>query len=187
MSISQACYRILEEISRTIDASGMDGTDALLEAIPKAKRVFVTGAGRSGLMIRAFGMRLMQIGVDTYVVGETTTPSIAKGDLLIVGSGSGSTGGPLSFAQIAQHMGAKVAGITAAKDAPLKDLSDILIWLPAPTPKVHEDNGLPPSAQPLGSLFEQTLLVYLDALIILLMRTMNVEADTLMQRHATLE
>ncbi|HUW56950.1 MAG TPA: 6-phospho-3-hexuloisomerase [Planctomycetota bacterium] len=187
MEISHACYRILEELSQTIDSAEMEKTPELLEAITTSPRVFVAGAGRSGLMVRSFAQRLMQLGIDTYVVGETTTPEIRKGDLIIIGSGSGTTGGPVSYARIAKHAGARVAAVTAAGESPLRELTDILIRLPAPTPKVHEAKAPPPSVQPLGSLFEQTMLVYLDALIIMLMEKMDVAEDTLLQRHTRLE
>ena len=36
-------------------------------------------------------MRLMHMGFDTYVVGEVVTPSITDKDVLLIGSGSGST------------------------------------------------------------------------------------------------
>ena len=187
MEISQACYRILEELSRTIDSAEMEKTHELLEAITTCPRVFLAGAGRSGLMVRSFAQRLMQLGIDTYVVGETTTPEIHEGDLIIIGSGSGTTGGPAGHARIAKHAGARVAAVTAAVESPLSQIAHIRIRLPAPTPKVHEPKGPPPSVQPLGSLFEQTMLVYFDALIIMLMEQMDVEEDTLLQRHTRLE
>ncbi|MDG9688474.1 SIS domain-containing protein, partial [Streptomyces sp. DH18] len=65
--------------------------DQFIETIDEHKRIFVYGTGRSGLMLKALAMRLMQIGYQSYVVGETTTPSIEKGDLLIVSSASGET------------------------------------------------------------------------------------------------
>ena len=187
MEIGQACYMILEEISRTIDFAELDNTTALLDAIKGAKRVFVAGAGRSGMMMRSFAMRLMQVGIDTYVVGETTTPKILDTDILIVGSGSGRTGGPLSYAQIARNAGVRIFAITVAKSSPLNEVADVVLRLPAPTPKLHEHQNLKPSVQPLGSLFEQTLLVYLYALIIILMKDLGVEDDVLYNRHATLE
>ena len=187
MDIGQACYRILEEISRTIDFGEMENTGELLETIVGAKRVFVAGAGRSGNMMRSFAQRLMQIGIDTYVAGETTTPEIRKGDLMIIGSGSGRTGGPVSYARIAEHAGARIAAVTAAGDSPISGLAHIIIRLPAPTPKIPDIKSLPPSVQPLGALFEQTMLVYLDALIIMLMEKLEVGEDILQRRHTRLE
>jgi 6-phospho-3-hexuloisomerase len=138
-------------------------------------------------MMRAFAMRLMQLGIDTYVVGESTTPDVHKDDLLIIGSGSGRTGGPVSYAQIARNAGVPVAAVTAAKESPINQLAGIVIHLPAPTPKMHEGQKLPASVQPMGSLFEQSLLVYLDAVIILLMIELNVPESVLKGRHTQLE
>lgn len=187
MPIHQACYKILEEIAGTIDRAEIDSTGALLSAIQKAARVFVTGAGRSGLMMRGFAMRLMQLGIDTYVVGETTTPKILDTDILIVGSGSGRTGGPLSHAQIAHNTGVPIFAITVAHESPLNGIASVVIRLPGTAAKVHEKQDLPPSVQPMGSLFEQVLLIYLDAIIIMLMKEMDVQADMLINRHTTLE
>jgi 6-phospho-3-hexuloisomerase len=187
MNISEAYHKILEEIDRTVDSADASRADELLDALAKSERVFVTGAGRSGLMIRAFAQRLMQVGIDTYVVGETTTPEIRKSDLLVVGSGSGQTGGPLGYAQIARHIGAKVALVTAAKDSPLAQVADLVILLPAPTPKAQDVAKLPKSVQPMGTLFEQSVLVFLDALIILLMERMGVGEGEMFKKHTRLE
>jgi len=119
MEMSQACYRILEEISRTIDLGELEKTEELLEALTQAKRVFVAGAGRSGLMVRSFAQRLMQIGIDTYVVGETTTPEIHDGDLILIGSGSGRTGGPVSYARIGLPASRRsFNSLTSSSDSP---------------------------------------------------------------------
>ena len=187
MDSAQACYRILEEVAGVLDRGDMSKTPELIKAITSAKRIFVAGAGRSGLMMRAFAMRLMQLGIDTYVVGESTTPDVHRDDLLIIGSGSGRTGGPVSYAQIAKSAGVPLAAVTAAKDSPINQLAGIVIRLPAPTPKTHEVEKLPPSVQPMGSLYEQALLVYLDALIILLMEEMKVSENVLYGRHTQLE
>ena len=42
-------------------------------------------------MIRGLAMRLMHMGYTSFVVGETITPAIQPGDLLVIASGSGST------------------------------------------------------------------------------------------------
>lgn len=58
-----------------------------------APRVFVAGAGRSGLALRMAAMRLMHLGLAVHVAGDATTPAISEGDLLLVASGSGTTAG----------------------------------------------------------------------------------------------
>lgn len=52
------------------------------ESVTQAPRVFVADKGRSGFIANSFAMRLNPLGKLSYVVGETTTPSISSNDLL---------------------------------------------------------------------------------------------------------
>jgi 6-phospho-3-hexuloisomerase len=153
--------------------------DALARAIARAKRVFVSGMGRSGLMCRAFAMRLMQLGVAVHVVGDTTTPSIARGDLLIVGSRFGRSGTLRHHVAIAHAEGARVAVVTMDPRTPLGKQADLIATIPV------EAGG--PSRQPMGTLFEQSLLVYLDAVVILLKRLLRRTEQGMRRRHTNLE
>ena len=95
-------------LAEVVDCTRQVSTDSLIRAgtlIESSPRIFVAGAGRSGLCMRALGMRLMHLGKTVYVVGETTTPSIAASDLLILGSGSGRTASLLAMAEQAQASG----------------------------------------------------------------------------------
>ena len=71
--------------------SDADGLARVADLVAAAPRVFVLGAGRSGLALRMTAMRLMHLGLDVHVVGEVTTPAIERGDLLVTASGSGTT------------------------------------------------------------------------------------------------
>jgi 6-phospho-3-hexuloisomerase len=44
----------------------------------KQGRILVMGAGRSGLVGRAFAMRLLHLGYNAYVLGETIVPAIRE-------------------------------------------------------------------------------------------------------------
>jgi 6-phospho-3-hexuloisomerase len=57
-------------------------------------------AGRSGLALKMAAMRFMQYTV--FIVGETNTPAILEGDLLLVASGSGTTSSVVSSAEKAK-------------------------------------------------------------------------------------
>lgn len=70
-------------------------------------------------MLKAFAMRLMQIGLNSYVVGETTTPSVQKGDLLIVASASGETGSVCMTAESAVKQGVDLIVISSAPESTL--------------------------------------------------------------------
>ncbi|MDF7637787.1 SIS domain-containing protein [Leuconostocaceae bacterium ESL0958] len=158
-------------------------SQAALDQLQDAPRVFVAGAGRSGLAMQAFAMRLMQLGKTAYVVGETTTPAIAAGDLLIIGSSSGSSARLVTMAQTARDMGATVWLWTTQADSPVGQLAQETVTL-AGRDKFTTGTA---SQQVLGSLFEQSLWLYGDLLTAVYMETAAITADTLKARHANLD
>jgi 6-phospho-3-hexuloisomerase len=171
-----AIYRELADIAAKVPRAP---ADALAREVRDARRVFVSGMGRSGLMARAFAMRLMQLGVTVHVVGDTTTPSISRGDLLVVGSRFGRSGSLRHYVDIARREGARVAVVTMDPETPLARQADVVALIPV------AEGG--PSRQPLGTLFEQSMLVYLDAVVLLLKRLLHKTERTMRKRHTNLE
>lgn len=179
--------QVLSEITacvRQVRAESLVQAGKLIES---ASRIFVAGAGRSGLCMRAFGMRLMHLGKNVYVVGETTTPSIAAADLLIVGSGSGRTASLLSMAGQAQRSEARILLFTTDAASPLADMADHRIVIRAPSYRAYEGSHDLTSVQPLGTLFEQSMFILCDSLILALMQRTGVSAVEMFERHANLE
>ncbi|WP_087006766.1 6-phospho-3-hexuloisomerase [Gulosibacter sp. 10] len=157
---------------------------AVYDAITGAGRIFVLGAGRSGLALRMTAMRLMHLGLDVSVVGEVTAPAIRRGDLLLVASGSGRTAGILRAAENAEEAGARILAITTDPDSPLAGLADARILVPAPQKQDHSGVA---SEQYAGSLFEQTLVLLGDALFHELWQRSGAPAEELWTRHSNLE
>jgi 6-phospho-3-hexuloisomerase len=147
-------------------------------------RVFVAGAGRSGLVLRMFAMRLMHLGLNVHVAGDTTTPAISSGDLLLVASGSGTTSGVVKSAETAVKSGARIAAFTTNADSPLAGLADALVIIPAAQ---KTDHGSSVSRQYAGSLFEQVLFLATEAVFQSLWDNTDVQAEDLWLRHANLE
>ncbi len=177
---------MLAEAADTLHAVDAAELTALRRALRDAPRVFTAGRGRSGLHMRAFAMRLMHLGMAVHVVDEVTTPAIRAGDLLVIGSGSGRTASPVRYARTAKDVGARVALITAAESSPLGDVADVAVHLAAPTPKIA-GSDLSTSIQPMGSRFEMSLGILLDALVLLLMDDLDADAGEMFARHANLE
>jgi 6-phospho-3-hexuloisomerase len=171
----------LEALLAAIDAAEMDGITNLLT---NADRVFVHGAGRSGLALRMTAMRLMHLGRTAYVVGEVTTPAIGAGDVLLVASGSGTTSGIVTAAQTADSVGARIAVLTTARDSPLATLADAVVVVPA---AAKLDRSGTASAQYAGSLFEQAVGLIGDAVFHTLWQRSGQSADDLWPRHANIE
>jgi 6-phospho-3-hexuloisomerase len=167
-----------------VSAESLARAGALIES---SSRIFVAGAGRSGLCMRAFGMRLMHLGKTVHVVGETTTPGIAATDLLVIGSGSGRTASLCAMAEQARRLGARVLLFTTDAESPLARLSDLQVVIPAPSFRVIDETHDSISVQPLGTLFEQSMLIVCDSLILGLMRRTRVSAVQMFAQHANLE
>jgi 6-phospho-3-hexuloisomerase len=147
-------------------------------------RVFVTGKGRTGLAMEMFAMRLMQLGLEAFVVGEATTPAIGPGDTLVAASGSGETAGVLAVATRARQAGARIAVVTAQPASSLGRMADHLLFLPGETTKVNLEQS---SRLPLGSVLEQALLVLVDSVSAHLAERMGRTNASMMARHANLE
>lgn len=160
--------------------------DALEDAIVAADRVFVMGAGRSLLMLRAFAMRLMHLGFTAYVVGDTTTPAFGEGDLLVCGSGSGTTSSVVNVAKKAKDLGGTVACFTIKVESPLGQLSDCVVTIPAYTDKESYE-GMEKPVLPGGSEFESSILLLGDAMVVPLGEKRNIPTDQAFRLHANLE
>lgn len=152
--------------------------------ILSARRIFILGTGRSGLALQMTAMRLMHLGLAVHIVGEVTTPAIARGDVLLVASGSGTTERIIRSAQTAVLVGAAVITLTTATASPLATLTSVLIEVPAAE---KLDRTATRSAQYAGSLFEQAVVTIGDALFHSLWLRSGQSADDLWPRHANLE
>ena len=188
-----AMQEILEHLGDSFKKLNGKQVESFLGALLDAKRVFVVGAGRSGLVVKAFAMRLMHLGVDVYVVGETITPGLAEGDLLLAVSGSGETDLIVEAAKISKRVGAKLVAITSYRKSSLAKLADLAVIIPGRT-KIRtskfmnrELGGEHASLTPLGTLFEITALTFLDGAISSLMVKLGRKEEELRARHATIE
>jgi 6-phospho 3-hexuloisomerase len=192
--VLKAMGEILSHVQKTREELEKDQVEAFLQCLIQAKRVFVLGAGRSGLVGRAFAMRLMHLGIDVYVVGETITPAIRSGDAVVAISGSGETDLVVGAASIAKKAGAKIAVVTSFPDSRLGRMADVVIVLPgrARTETISEYverelAGEHASLAPLGTLFEISCMVFLDGVISALMTKLNKREKDLRERHANVE
>ena len=186
MNINEYTSKIINELNGTITNIDPISSEKLVDAIFSAHKIFVAGAGRSGFMVKSFAMRLMHMGFVAFVAGETTTPNIESGDLLVIASGSGETGSLVSTAKKAKHYGALLGLASIFPESSIGKLADIKIKICAPTPKVKTSTSFQ-SIQPMGSLFEQSLLIFFDGIILRLMEKQGKDANTMFSKHANLE
>ncbi|MCU0860550.1 MAG: SIS domain-containing protein [Thermoplasmata archaeon] len=168
---------ILKSIAKTLEAN-VENTDQFVEWIISSRKVFVYGVGRSGLIGKAFAIRLVQMGVDVYFVGETITPIVEEGDLVIIVSHTGETMSAIQTANIVRRVGARVVSITAHPHSKLATASNMTVIIHPP--KDEERKRL----APLGTLFEDATLIYLDSIVAMLMEKLGQGEGQMRRRHA---
>lgn len=174
----------LQACEKKIDAQQLEQYAAELAA---AKRIFAAGAGRSGLMIRSFAMRLMHLGKEVHMIGDVSTPCAKAGDLLLIGSGSGETKSLLAAAQKGKSIGMRIALNTMNASSPLAQAADVVLVLPGASPKAEHITQPITSIQPMGSLYEQVSLLVYDALILTFMKRTGWTSSEMFARHANIE
>lgn len=179
--------RINDELSAVIHHLIHDDPTALAQfadIIGESARVFILGAGRSGLALQMTAMRLMHLGLEVHIVGAVTTPAIGTNDLLFAASGSGTTSSIVRAATTAVAVGARVAVITTAAQSPLAASASAVIIVPA-ADKLDRSGAA--SGQYAGSLFEQSVVLIGDALFHALWQRSGRSADELWPRHSNIE
>jgi 6-phospho-3-hexuloisomerase len=167
---------VLKDLQRILEAVPEADTRRFVEAIRDANRVFMYGLGRSGLVARMFGMRLVHLDIDATIVGDTTTPAIRSGDLMIPCSRSGRSPILHHMIRLAHREKARVAAVVGTPEA-LK--ADLIVRLPLEAAKTERP-------QPMGSLFEQALLLYLDHVVLALMAELNKTVEDMERIHSNL-
>lgn len=177
--------KILNELKKTLDKVSNKEFDEALELVLGSEKNFVLALGRAGFAIKSFGMRLMHVGKEAYVVGETITPNFEAGDLLVIVSGSGETKQFLQMAEKAQRFGGKVLTITGNGQSTLANLADWKVVIPAPTKDINESQFT--SIQPMASLYEQSVLLLGDAIILGLMEKSDKANEEMFKKHSNLE
>ncbi|MCC6054626.1 MAG: 6-phospho-3-hexuloisomerase [Thermosphaera sp.] len=193
-----AVIQIVDYVSKAIelisDSEKDSMIDLLLNARKEGRRIFVVGAGRSGLVAKAFAMRLTHMGFDVYVIGETITPPMRRDDILLAVSGSGRTKTVVAVAETARSIGARVVAITTYPDSPLGRVSDLVVRIPGRTKLAVEEDyivrqvrGLHEPLAPLGTLFEVTTMIFLDGIVVELMHKLGITEEEMKEKHANIE
>ena len=178
----EAAVRDLERVLGRVKAKQLKGVE---DAILRSDRVFVTGLGRTGLMARGFAMRLMHLGRRVYHVGDVITPSINKRDLLIICSRTGRSKVLGYYVRIARKAKARVVVVTAREDSPAAQKADAVLAIDDTLPKRSTAGERPPP--PLGSLFEQALLIVLDQVVLDLMQVLDLTEEDMARIHTGFE
>jgi 6-phospho 3-hexuloisomerase len=175
---SRAQSYIGRRVSEAIDRLDPATVDRAVAMLAKAPATFVYGAGRSGIIGRAFAMRLVQAGLTAFVIGESVTPIVRRGDAVFILSGAGESQSSTQTANIVRREGAELIVLTGRGTSKLAHAATLLITLDFPEDAERQ------ALAPLGTLFESASLRLTDALVAELMRVRHETEESMRRRHA---
>jgi 6-phospho-3-hexuloisomerase len=167
-----------ERVTQSLAAIEPPVIAAVLEALLKAPSIFVYGAGRSGIIGRAFAMRLVQTGLRAYVIGESVTPIVSQGDAVFIFSNQGESSSSTQTANIVRREGASLIVVTTKPSSKLAHAATVLLTL------AFTDDASRPTYAPLGTLFESAALRLSDALVAEILRARGETEESMRRRHA---
>ncbi len=187
--------QFIDEIREAFRKLDPEQIEAFIDAIINSRRVYVAGAGRSGLIARTFAQRLVHLGIKVFVIGETVVPAARPGDTVLCLSGSGETTYVVSTAQIAKKIGCKLIAITSNPDSTLAKLADVVVVVPGRTKEdlasrdfiARQLTGIHEPLSPLGSLFEVNAMIFLECTVVELMKKLNKSEEDLRREHQNIE
>ncbi|WXG43120.1 MAG: 6-phospho-3-hexuloisomerase [Promethearchaeati archaeon SRVP18_Atabeyarchaeia-1] len=196
--VTKAMDEIIESVKKAVTMLIPGQVEAIVDNLMEArdKKILVVGAGRSGLVGKAFAMRLMHLGYQVYVTGETIAPILEPGDVVVAISGSGTTRLVVILSKIAkEERGAKIVAITSYPDSPLGQLADQVAVVVGRTKMARREDsyisrqivGEHEPLAPLGTQFEVAAMIFLDGIIAELMHRLGQKEEDLKARHATIE
>ncbi|MFO7619593.1 MAG: SIS domain-containing protein [Thermoplasmata archaeon] len=149
-----------------------------MDKILNKQKIFIYGVGRSGTVCKAFAIRLVQLGLKVFFIGETITPIVEKDDLVIIVSNTGETMSAIQTANIVRRLGARVIAITAERHSKLAHAASSVIHI-----RVEKDSR-DSEFSPLGTVFELTAMVFLDGIVSDVMKKMGQTEADMRARHA---
>jgi 6-phospho-3-hexuloisomerase len=169
---------LLEHLMKILGVDRSREIAETVQILTAAKKLFVYGVGRSGLAARAFAMRMVQLGIDCYFIGETITPVVGDGDAVVIVSNTGSTMSAIQVANIARRVGAKVISVTGHPTSKLAHASNVVLLI--------QTNGGATQSKlaPLSTLFEDAAVVLLDGVVAQVMEKLGQSEADMRGRHA---
>jgi len=185
-SFLEALDQMRAELGGVLSQLTPEMAETLIKEVEAAPRIFGCAVGRSGFILRGFLMRLMHLGFHVFFVGETITPRIRPGDLLVVMSGSGETPQTREIQRRANTVGARTLALTARQESTIGREAQVAIIIPGTTKLTLSQE--PSSVQCPGSLFEQATFIFLEAAVLLLyQRHLGQNRTEVLDRHTDLE
>jgi 6-phospho-3-hexuloisomerase len=148
--------KIFEELTHKWDVIDQAQVGEIVDKIKDYEfhKIVGFGAGRMGFSIQSFMMRLSHLGLNAFMIGDTSFPKIDSDTLVFVNSSSGETKSIILYVNQAKLAGAEVVLFTDNSESTIASLVDKVV-----------DCGSVSSSQIMKTLNEQFSLLLFDYII----------------------
>ena len=106
---------------------------------------------------------------------------------MLVVSSSGETPTVREVVRRAREQKANIAAITASEHSTIAGMASLLVFIQAPSSLAESDSDIIISKQPMKTLFEQTLFITLEAMVLSIMKRTGQSSLDMVRRHTNLE
>ena len=181
---------ILNEIKNVLDSIDERQVDELIELIRNSDKVVGYGAGRMGLSLKAFIMRLNHLGIQAYYLGDTYIPPLTEYDLVIVSSGSGETSMVKKFVEeVGKKTKAWVAAIVGDELSSISTMANhVVVFKPCNGGLNSGDSDKKiNSIQLMSTLNEQATYILFDIIAKKLADKMGMDTEKTKRNHFNVE
>lgn len=181
---------ILNEIKQVLDSIDDKDVDKLVEMIESSDKVVGYGAGRMGLSVKAFIMRLNHLGINAYYVDDTYIPPLTEFDLLLVSSGSGETTMVKTFMKKAiEKTGCAAAVVTGDKDSSMARMANLAVTFKPCNGGLNSADSIEKinSIQLMSTLNEQATYILFDIIAKRIADDLNMDTEKTKRYHFNVE
>lgn len=179
----QTALQELGAVAAQIDPKQVE---AALTMIAEARNIVLYGCGREGLQVRGLAMRLHHLGLRVAMQGDMAAPPVGRGDLLIVSAGPGELSTVEALMRVARAAGADILFLTGEPETSSATLATVVLAVPAQT-MARDQGPCATSVLPMGSVYEGSLFLLFEIMILRLRDRLGVTPEAMRARHTNLE
>jgi len=147
-------------------------------------------AGRMGLALKAFIMRLNHLGFNAYWFGDTYVPPMNENDMFVCCSNSGTTKSVANILDIfKKKSNGKVVAFVGNKESYMAQEANMIVEFKTCNGGLNsaDDPTKINSKQPMTTLTEQAMFILFDIVAMMLIRICGIDIKETKQFHSNIE
>lgn len=181
----------LNEVMLSIaDTDVENAINTIIESNKRGGKILGYAAGRMGLALKAFIMRLNHLGFHAYWFGDTYVPPMNENDVFICCSNSGTTKSVSNILDIfKKKAGKNIIAVVGNADSYMANEASCIVKFKTCNGGLNsaDDPTKINSKQPMTTLTEQAMFILFDAMALMLIRKLGIDIKDTKQYHSNIE